>query len=238
MFKNQTSKKILKITILISLTLYHDITADETPTCPNVKGLGNPINIFHQYFRQTIKVFNPKEKDTEVKLLYYREQQNKVGVHRFIFRLKNTYANRFEYVGIVSVVPKKEIKSGRNKHFIIRYINSSDLLDTGTLLGIYETKKDKTIPCANMKQSWLDYLIEHPYVVTQKETTVPANCVTSQTLTNLFTKIILLIQKVLASFGLKVTTGQLGFDVTILDIFLDVFSDFQFVLVMFLFLLI
>jgi hypothetical protein len=174
-------------------------------------------------------VFNPAEKDTDVKLLYYREQQNRVGIHRFVFRLKNTYANRFEYVGIVSVVPKKEIKSGRNKHFIIRYINSSDLLDTGTLLGIYEAKKDKIIPCSSMRQTWLDYLIEHPYVVTQKESVISADCVTSKTLTKLFTRMILLVQKVLKSFNINVSTGQLGFDMTILDIFLDVFKDFQFV---------
>jgi hypothetical protein len=229
MYKKQNSTYTLKISILLTLLLLQSRVCTDALTCPNVKGIGNPINIFHQYFRQTIKVFNPKEKDTEVKLLYYREQQNKVAVHRFVFRLKNTYANRFEYVGIVSVVPKKEIISGRNKHFIIRYINSSDLLDTGTLLGIYGAKKNKIIPCGNMKQTWLDYLIEHPYVVTQKETVVPADCVTSKTLTSLFTKMILLIQKVLASFGFNLTTGQLGFDVTILDIFLEVFKDFQFV---------
>jgi hypothetical protein len=156
-------------------------------------------------------------------------QDTKVQVHRFVFRLKNTYANRFEYVGIVSVVPKKEIKSGRHKHFIIRYINSSDLLDTGTLLGIYEAKKDVVMPCKGMKEQWLDYLIEHPYVVTQKQVPVSENCVTSKTLTELFSLMILLLQKVLESFGLKVSTGQLGFDETVLNIFLDVFKDFKFV---------
>lgn len=215
--------------LIVALICFQNSVTEVATSCPNVKGLGNPINIFHQYFRQTIKVFNPKEQETEVKLLYYREQTNKVSIHRFVFRLKNTYANRFEYVGIVSVVPKKELESGRNKHFIIRYINSSDLLDTGTLLGIYEAKKAVAIPCASMKQSWLNYLIEHPYVVTQKESPTLPNCVTSQTLTRLFSRMILLIQKVLGSFDVEVSTGQLGFDVTILDIFLDVFRDFEFV---------
>lgn len=222
------TRHLIKWGIVLLLLLQK--TCTQIPSsCSNVKGLGNPINIFHQYFRQTIKVFNPKEKETEVKLLYYRAQTNKVSIHRFVFRLKNTYANRFEYVGIVSVVPQKELKSGRNKHFIIRYINSSDLLDTGTLLGIYEAKKDITIPCASMKQNWLDYLIEHPYVVTQKEVPTLPSCVTSKTLTKLFSRMILLVQKVLGSFDVTVSTGQLGFDVTILDIFLSVFQDFEFV---------
>ena len=80
-----------------------------------------------------------------------------------------------------------------------------------------------------MKQKWLDYLVQHPYVVTQKEVPVQKDCVTSKTLTQLFGLMFVLVQKVMESFGVKVTTGQLGFDETVLDVFLVVFKEFRFV---------
>ena len=218
--------------LLLSILLINFTTQFQIPeTCQDIEGLGSPVNIFHQYFRQTMNVFNPKQKKTSVKLLYYRMQRKKIEVHRFVFQLKNTYANRFEYVGIVSVVPKKELKSKRHKHYVIRYINSSDLQDAVTLLGVYEAKKDKSISCPGMKQKWLNYLVEKPYVVTKCKSQDQPDCVTSEKLTLLFSKMFLLIEKILGSFSLKVTTGQLGFDVVILDVFLDVFKDFDFVIV-------
>lgn len=199
--------------------------------CRNIKGVGNPSNIFHIYFKQTMNVFNPQQKDTEVKLLYYRKQKAKVEVHRYVFKLKNTYANRYEYVGIVSVVPKKEIVSGRHKHFIIRYINTSDLLDAQTLLGVYEAKKDKPLMCANMKKDWLNYLIKNPYIVTKCKVEDRPECITSASLTKLFSEIFNLVTQILQSFGIEVSTGELGYDKTVLNIFLDVFKDFKFVTV-------
>lgn len=212
---------------------FNDLMRQENKSCKEVRGLGNPINIFHQYFRQTIQVFNPKQKKTEVKLLYYRMQKSKVHVHRFVFRLKNTYANRFEYVGIVSVVPKKELESERYRHFIVRYINSSDLVDTVTLLGVYEAKSSKPVHCPKMKEKWLDYLIEHPYVVTECKQKENPDCVTSEQLTLMFGLIFQFLQKVLLSFGIEVTVGELGFNPVILNVYKLVFKDFDFILVSF-----
>jgi hypothetical protein len=203
--------------------------------CPRVPGLINPINIFHQYFKQTIKIFNPNEKQTSVELLYYRVQKKRSHVHRFVFRLKNTYANRYEYVGIVSVVPKKEILSGRNKHYIIRYINSADLLDTITLLGVYEVNEKRGISCGNMKKIWLEKLLKDPYIVTKTETTKENNdYISSDDVTRMFSLFFVTFQKILKSFGIEVSTGQLGFDTTILNILLEVYHDFDFITVIFL----
>ena len=210
---------------------FNDLQAKPQEICSEVRGLGNPINIFHQYFRQTIQVFNPKQKKTEVKLLYYRKQESKVHIHRFVFRLKNTYANRFEYVGIVSVVPKKELETGRYRHFIVRYINSSDLIDTVTLLGVYETKYSTPIKCPKMKEDWLDYLIEHPYVVSECKQKDNPDCVTSDRLTQMFSLIFSLLKQVLMSFGIEVSIGELGYDSVILEIYKSVFKDYDFVLV-------
>ena len=195
-------------------------------SCPSVPGLGNPIHIFHRYFKQTIKIFDPSEKETSAELMYYRVQRKKSHVHRFVFRLRNTYANRFEYVGIVSVVPSREVKSGRHKHFVIRYINSADLLDTVTLLGVYEIDRDKLLPCPNMKRLWLEHLSKDPYIVTRA---APENCVSSQDLTSMFSLFFEAFRRVLDSFGVRVSKGQLGFDETILDILVDVYQDFEFV---------
>jgi hypothetical protein len=218
---------LLKVVVVVWVS--QSISGVEKRECPHIPGLSNPVNIFHQYFKQTMKVFNPHEKNTQVTLLYYRVQRKKSHIHRFVFRLKNTYANRYEYVGIVSVVPKKERLSLRNRHYIIRYINSSDLLDTITLLGIYELKEQTGYPCNNMKKLWLDFLLKDPYIVTRTEVNTPGNCVTSDKLTKLFSLFFVSFQKILKSFGIEVSIGQLGFDPVILDILLEVYKDFPFI---------
>ena len=226
--------------ILLSPTL-QQLTLDPEETdsefnglpieCPNIKGLGEPILIFHEYFKQTINVFNPKQEDTEVKLIYYRRERTSVIVHRFVFRLKNTYANRFEYVGLLSVIPKKEIESGRHRHFVIRYINTTDFDNVIAILGIYESDKEANIPCENMKQTWLSYILRNPYVVTKCEAIDRPDCVTSNDLTKLFSAAFELLEFVLASFGFDVSTSQLGYDPVILKAYLDAFSDFGFAVV-------
>ena len=197
-------------------------------TCPQIRGVGNPILLFHTYFKQTINVFNPKQDKTEVKLIYYRREKTNVILHRLIFRLKNTYANRFEYVGILSVVPKKEIASGRYNHFVIRYINSSDINDAIAILGVYEVDTDHSIPCTDQKQKWLSYILKNPYVVTKCEAEDRPDCVTSDDLTRLFSATFDLVEMVLGSFGFDVSTSQLGYDQVILDIFGQAFSEFNF----------
>ena len=207
------------------------VTFKQPDTCPNIRGLGNPILIFHTYFKQTIGIFNPKNDKTKVNLIYYRREKQGVIINRFIFKLKNSFANRFEYVGLLSVNPAKEIKSGRYKHFIVRYINSSNLDDVTALLGVYEVDDEYSIPCEKMKQKWLSYILKNPYVVTKCEAEDRPDCLTSSDLTSLFSQVFTLVEMILASFGFEVTTGQLGYDEVVLDIFEKAFSDFKFILV-------
>lgn len=207
------------------------VTFKQPETCPNIRGLGAPILIFHNYFKQTIGIFNPRNEKTSAELIYYRREKQGVIIHRFIFKLKNSFANRFEYVGLLSVNPKKEIESGRFKHFIVRYINSSNLDDVSALLGVYEPEKDYTIPCEDNKQKWLSYILKNPYVVTKCEAEDRPDCVTSADLTAVFSQSFTLLELVLDSFGISVTTGQLGYDEVILDIYEKAFKDFQFILV-------
>ena len=220
---------------LISKSLFgqeREIAIFKQPdTCPNIRGLGEPILIFHNYFKQTIGIFNPKNDKTKVNLIYYRREKQGVIIHRFIFKLKNSFANRFEYVGLLSVNPKKEIQSERYKHFIVRYINSSNLDDVTALLGVYEVDKEYKIPCTKMKQKWLDYILKNPYVVTKCEAEDRPDCLTSSDLTSLFSQTFTLVEMILASFGFEVSTGQLGYDEVVLDIFDKSFSDFDFILV-------
>ena len=207
------------------------ITYEQPDTCPNIRGLGEPVLIFHNYFKQAIGIFNPQNEKTSVALIYYRKEKQGVIIHRFIFKLKNSFANRFEYIGLLSVNPKKEIESGRYKHFIVRYINSSNLDDVAALLGVYEIEESTDIPCTDMKQKWLSYILKNPYVVTKCESEDRPDCLTSSDLTNLFSQTFNLLEMILKSFGFNVTTGQLGYDKVILDIYQDAFKDFDFILV-------
>ena len=207
------------------------VNYEQPSTCPNIRGLGEPVLIFHSYFRQTFGIFNPQNEKTSVKLVYYRREKQEVVIHRFIFKLKNSFADRFEYIGILSVNPKKEIRSGRYKHFIVRYVNSSNVDDVAALLGIYEFEKDELIPCEKMKDKWLSYILKNPYVVTKCEAEDKPECLTSSDLTTIFSKTFNLLEKVLKSFGFEVSTGELGYDEVVLDIYEDTFADFKFILV-------
>lgn len=207
------------------------VTFKQPDTCPNIRGLGEPILIFHTYFKQTIGIFNPRNPKTKAELVYYRREKQGVIIHRFIFKLKNSFANRFEFVGLLSVNPKKEIESGRFKHFIVRYVNSSNLDDVSALLGIYEPDKDNLIPCEENKQKWLSYILKNPYVVTKCEAEDRPDCVTSADLTSVFSQTFTLLELILDSFGIPVTSGQLGYDEVVLDIYEKAFKDFQFILV-------
>jgi hypothetical protein len=168
-----------------------------------------------------------------VQLIYYRREKQGVIIHRFIFKLKNSFADRFEYVGLLSVNPKKEIQSGRYKHFIVRYVNSSNVDDVAALLGIYEFEPGDEIPCSEMKPKWLSYILKNPYVVTKCESEERPECLTSSDLTLVFSKTFNLLERVLDSFGFKVSTGELGYDEVVLDIYEDTFKDFEFILVKF-----
>jgi hypothetical protein len=204
-------------------------------TCPKVKGLSNPVIIFHKYFKQTMSVFNPNNDRTEVKLIHYEEQLTDISKHFFVFRIKNTYTNKFDFVGIVSVIPESELVSGKNTHFILRYINSKQLKDTMFLLGIFDLDENFEFPCYDNKQKWLDYLLDNPYVLTKcQETSEPKvqKCDSLPNERSFFSAIMILLKKVLKSFGIKVSFNELSYNENILKIVDTTFAKYQFIKVL------
>ena len=118
-----------------------------------------------------------------------------------------------------------------NKHFIVRYINSSNLDDVAALLGVYEVDSEYSVPCKEMKQKFVSYVLKDPYVLTKCESEDIPECLTSSDLTKVFSKTFNLLEMILDSFGFKVSTAELGYDEVVLDIYDKAFKDFPFILV-------
>ena len=97
------------------------------------------------------------------------------------------------------------------------------------LLGIYEVDKTFEVPCLNMKEKWLKYLFENPYITTKCKPVDPVGCIKSKDLTKLFSSTFELIKEILLKFGFKVTIGQLGYNKDVLNIFRKVFQKFSFI---------
>ena len=196
------------------------------------RGVGNPVNIFHIYFQQTMNLFNPGDASVSINLIYYREQIIDANYHRYIFKAKNNFAPRWEYIGIVSVVPPAQIDAGTYKHFVVRYINSSKLEDVVALMGVYEAEnaEENEIDCPQMKENWLSYLMSNPYVTTECKPIDIPGCVRSQELTRLFGASFNFLKEVLMRFGFQVTLGELGFNKTILDVYKSGFAEFPFMI--------
>jgi hypothetical protein len=179
-----------------------------------------------------MNIFNPSKNDLKIKLIYYREQNEKMSYHRFVFKLKNNFAPRWEYVGIVSVVPQNEIDSGKYTHFIVRYLNSTRLKDVASLLGIYELEEfdDSDLKCPKMKEHWLSFLMKNPYVPTECKKVETPGCVKSKELTKLFQANFHFLKNALGKFGFNVSIGELGFNRVILGSYRDAFKNFDFII--------
>ena len=230
------SSKMIKY-ISLQVVFYFFIKAQEKPvpalkTCKKIQGIGQPVNIFHRYFQQTMNIFNPKNSNLRIKLIYYREQNEKMSYHRFVFKLKNNFASRWEYVGIVSVVPRHEIDSGKFTHYIVRYLNSTKLRDVASLLGIYEIKdfENDDLNCPKMKEHWLSYLMKNPYVPTECKAVEVPGCVRSGDLTKLFQANFKFLKIALEKFGFKVSIGELGYNKQILSSYKEAFNEFAFIM--------
>lgn len=223
--KNLASLLSLIILVTLPKTLFSQ------HQCRNIRGLGHPVNVFHHYFQQTMNVFNPSNDDLQIKMIYYKEQVVGANYHYYVFKLKNNFAERWEYVGIITFVPQKVMDSGKFTHFIVRYINSTKLADISSLLGIYELEdNDMEIPCPNMKEEWLSYLMKNPYIPTECKAIDLPDCVKSKELTKLFGNTFEFLQDVLLKFGFKVTIGELGYNRTILESYRKGFKDFHFII--------
>ena len=224
-----------KFLILILLLSYCNSQLKPTPAlkeCKSIKGIGEPVNIFHRYFQQTMNIFNPKKPDLKIKLIYYREQIEKMSYHRFVFKLKNSFAPRWEYIGIVSVVPNHEIDSGKYTHYIVRYLNSTKLQDVASLLGIYEVEEfeDSDLKCEKMKESWISYLMKNPYMPTECKAVEVPGCVRSSDLTKLFQSNFNFLKIALKKFGFEVGLGELGYNREILSSYRQAFTEFPFII--------
>lgn len=220
------------IYILVPLLL----SAQEKPeaplkSCQNVQGLGPPVNIFHRYFQQTMAIFNPNKPKLQIKLIYYRQQNESMSFHRFVFKLKNSFAPRWEYIGIVSVVPQHEIDSGKFTHYIVRFLNSTKLGDIAGLLGIYEIEKfaDNDLRCPQMKEQWLSHLMKNPYMPTECRAVEAPGCVRSKDLTRLFEANFTFLKMALKKFGFDVSIGELGYNRQILASYKQAFGQFSFI---------
>ena len=197
--------------------------------CPRIKGIQDPVLIFHLYFKQTMNVFNPKESRTSVDLIHYQEVITDISTNIFIFKIKNTYTTEYDYVGIVSIIPENELRSGNNKHYIIRYINSKDIQDVMILIGVFDFENKKPLPCSKPKKRWLEYLMKNPYVLTScKGKNIPTCDVVSDK-RMLFLDMLNFIQNLLSSFSINVTLKDINYNEVILNEIEDGFRDFDFI---------
>ena len=230
MNRRSLAKAIVSIYLILNSTVSNLVP---TKQCSNIQGIGNPINVFHQYFQQTMNVFNPSDKSLQIELIYYREQISEANIHRYVFKLKNSFAERWEYIGVVSVVPQNEIDSGKFKHYIVRYINTTRLNDISFLLGIYELYDKEQTPklkCPKLKEQWLSYLIKNPYIPTDCRPIDMPDCVKTKELSKLFSATFEFLKNVLLKFGYNVTLGELGFNKSILQSYKVGFKEFPFIL--------
>jgi hypothetical protein len=201
-------------------------------TCKNIQPFGSPVNIFYRYFAQTMNIFNPKNRKLEVKLIYYKKHFGRTGNHRFVFKLKNNFAPRYEYVGIISTIPQLEKEQGTMNHVILRYINTTRINDIKFLLGLDELEnfEDNDLECKNMKETWLARIVKNPYFSTDCKPTEVQGCIRSADVTELFKLNFVFLQSVLKDFGFEVRLGELGYNKTILQSYRKAFENFPFIL--------
>ena len=200
--------------------------------CNNIQPFGAPINVFHRYLGQTINIFNPKNPKLQIKLIYFQKISGITSNFRFVFKLKNNFANRWEYVGIISMIPQSEKDAGTNNHTVLRYINTTKIKDLKYLLGIddIEEYEESDLECEKMKETWLSNLMKSPYYSTDCKPTEVPGCVRSRDLSQLFQLNFFFLQSVMKEFGFEVTIGELGFNPRILASYREAFKEFPFIL--------
>ena len=234
----KTQQQTLEIPQTLSASIENPIMSTDEEvvylpqTCNNIKPFGAPINVFHRYLQQTMNIFNPKNPKLQIKLIYYKKISGLTSNFRFVFKLKNNFANRWEYVGIISMIPQNEKDRGTNKHTVLRYMNSTKIKDIKFLLGIDEIEEyeDSDLECKNMKETWLSKLMKNPYYSTDCKPTEVPGCVRSRDLSELFQLNFFFLQSVMKKFGFDVTIGELGFNPMILASYRKAFKDFPFIL--------
>ena len=137
--------------LLISSTIHSTLSED----CPSLPELGSPVNIFSEYFRSFFEAMNLKNDDSSILLLLYNSKPiEDIITNRFIWRL-NYNDDKVTYIGILSTFPAK--KSDKNRHNIVRFIQTADISDAKRLLGVYEGSETEALICAGFKARFKEF---------------------------------------------------------------------------------
>lgn len=143
--------------LLLSATIRSTLSQE----CPSLPQLGSPINIFSEYFRSFFEAMNLKNDDSSVLLLLYNSKPiEDIITNRFIWRL-NYNDDKVTYIGILSTFPVK--KSDKNRHNIVRFIQTADISDAKRLLGVYEGSETEALICAGFKARFKEFYEKNLY---------------------------------------------------------------------------
>jgi hypothetical protein len=182
-----------------------------------------------------MNVFNPGNKALQIKMIYYKEHFVPSNNHRFVFKLKNSFAARWEYVGIISTYKQTQTNSedsNINSHQVLRFINTTRIKDIRFLLGIddLEDFEENEFKCPSMKEAWLSHLMKHAYIATDCKPTEVPGCVRARDLNQLFQNNFTFLKLVMKAFGFEVSIGELGFNRAILNSYRTAFKEFPYIL--------
>jgi hypothetical protein len=163
----------MKIGVSHSLLLWALLTVGGTglrlrllagSTCPFVPPFGNPINILNVYFARLASSLKPTSTDN-FDVMYVNLQTFDFPVLRYVFRYtqKTNGRSRQFFIGILSTLSSfEELKNPDAVHSVIRYVMTSDIIDTQRILGDYSMKKDDTMSCGDVKKDFTDYSTSAP----------------------------------------------------------------------------
>ena len=152
-------KKKIRFSILIKIILITLLVVKNNSImirnhCENIEGIGSPANMIHEYFKQIYHNLYNKSEEKPLELLSISDQKEDNEVFRFIFRV--TLNEIYYYIGILSIISKKEIKKVDPLSYIVRYIQSKEVRDVERFLGVYDInlKNDLTCPFDLKTEFW------------------------------------------------------------------------------------
>lgn len=202
-------------------------TINSQSQCRNIKGLGSPINIFREYIQQLYYnfAFNP-DIDPPV-LVYYKEVPFKHSIHYYIFKFQNIFTLKTEYIGIMSLVRKKDVENQNYQHIIIRYVDSVHFESVKILLGVHEAEENMEVPCSEMKNDLMMNMFSNP-VVSDTCSEDSFNGVSYNEIQLVLRKIYFIVKNVLQIFGFEVDLSAILQDKEIFQIMEQELGSFQF----------
>lgn len=133
----------------------------KTDSCPVLPAIGSPVNLFSVFFRSFFRVMQDDNAESQLTLVLFNSREvEDVVTSRSIWRLSFN-DSKTNYIGILSTFPK--VPKADSQHNIIRFIQSSDILDAQRLLGLYEGSEVGVLPCASLKSNFRDFFRSDPY---------------------------------------------------------------------------